>query len=250
MIVIFDVDGVLIDVSRSYHYSIKDTVDFFSKKDHNIEDLLDIKLSFGINNDWDASLAGILYALSNKDLQTFKNIFKPYSTRLEDFYRFAKEYDIKLPDYKELVEYFENKYRQHRDKESLIIPHEILAAVREKSDVMGVITGRPFLDLDYTFKLFDLYKYFDLIITEDDIPQPHLRKPSSYPMKLFFKKFEYKNPTYYIGDTLADYLMVYNYNKEEGKNVEFILLENNHNSNLPSKIKVKDPQKLLEVIRW
>ncbi len=250
MIVIFDVDGVLIDVSKSYHYSIKDTVDFFSKKDNDLKDLLDIKLTFGINNDWDASLAGILYALSNKDLQTFKEIFKPYSTKFEDFYKFAKENSIKLPDYKELVEYFEEKYRQHRDKESLIIPHEILSAIREKSDVMGVITGRPFSDLDYTFKLFGLYKYFDLIITEDDIPQPHLRKPSSYPMKLFFKKFDYKNPTFYIGDTIADYLMVYNYNKEEGKNVEFILPENNHNSNVPSKVKIKDPQKLLEVIKW
>ncbi|WP_297889997.1 HAD hydrolase-like protein [Sulfurihydrogenibium sp.] len=249
MITIFDVDGVLIDVSKSYHYSIKDTVDYFSKKDNNLKDLLDIKLTFGINNDWDASLSGILYSLSGLDLKTFKEIFKPYSTRLEDFYRFAKDYNIKLPDYKELVEYFEDRYKTHRDKEQLIIPHHILSKVREKSDIMGVITGRPYPDLDYTFKMFDLYKYFDLIITEDDIPQPNLRKPSSYPLRLFFKKFNYKNPTFYIGDTIADYLMVYNYNKEEGKNVEFILFENTYNQNLPSKIKVNNPDKLIEVLK-
>ncbi|MGC9081448.1 HAD family hydrolase, partial [Sulfurihydrogenibium sp.] len=248
MINIFDVDGVLIDVSKSYHYSIKDTVDFFSKKDNNLKELLDVKLSFGINNDWDASLAGILYSLSGMDLNNFKEAFKPYSTKLENFYRFAKDYGINLPNYNELVEYFEDRYRIHRDKERLIIPHNILAKIREKSDVMGVITGRPFADLDYTFKLFDLYKYFDFIITEDDIPEPNLRKPSSYPLKMFFKKFDYKNPSFYIGDTIADYLMVYNYNKEEGKNIEFILFENSHNTNVPAKLKVKEPEKLLEVI--
>ncbi len=249
MINIFDVDGVLIDVSKSYHYSIKDTVDYFSKKENDLKQLLDIKLSFGINNDWDASIAGILFSLSGLDLQTFKKIFEPYSKKFEDFYKFSKEHNIKLPDYKELVEYFENRYKTHRDKEQLIIPHNTLLKIREKSDVMGVITGRPYEDLDYTFKLFDLYKYFDFIITEDDIPKPNLRKPSSYPLKIFFKKFDYKNPSFYIGDTIADYLMVYNYNKEEGKNVEFILLENNHNQNVPAKIKIKDPEKLLEVIK-
>jgi hypothetical protein len=76
LINIFDVDGVLIDVTKSYHYSIKDTVDYFSQKDNNLKDLLDIKLTFGINNDWDASLAGIIYAKSGLDLENFKKLFK------------------------------------------------------------------------------------------------------------------------------------------------------------------------------
>ena len=249
MISIFDVDGVLIDVTKSYHYSIKDTVDYFSKKENSLKDLLDIKLTFGINNDWDASLAGIVYAKSGLDLASFKNLFKPYSTKLEDFYKLAKELNINLPSYQELVEYFEERYKIHRDKEQLIIPHEILKEVREISDVMGVITGRPFQDLDYTFKMFNIYKYFDFIITEDDIPNPHLRKPSSYPLKTFFKKFEYKDPVFYVGDTVADLMMVYNYNKEERKNVEFILYQNQHNYNLPAKHKVEDQKELLNILK-
>jgi hypothetical protein len=248
LISIFDVDGVLIDVTKSYHYSIKDTVDYFSQKDNNLKDLLDIKLTFGINNDWDASLAGIIYAKSGLDLENFKKLFKA-STKLEDFYKLAKELNINLPSYQELVEYFEDRYKVHRDKEQLIIPHEALKQIRELSDVVGVITGRPFQDLDYTFKLFDIYKYFDFIITEDDIPSPHLRKPSSYPLKTFFKKFDYKEPVFYIGDTIADLMMVYNYNREEGKNVEFILYQNNHNYNLPAKYKIKQPQELLNIIK-
>jgi hypothetical protein len=248
LISIFDVDGVLIDVTKSYHYSIKDTVDYFSQKDNNLKDLLDIKLTFGINNDWDASLAGIIYAKSGLDLENFKKLFKA-STKLEDFYKLAKELNINLPSYQELVEYFEDRYKVHRDKEQLIIPHEALKQIRELSDVVGVITGRPFQDLDYTFKLFNIYKYFDFIITEDDISSPHLRKPSSYPLKTFFKKFDYKEPVFYIGDTIADLMMVYNYNREEGKNVEFILYQNNHNYNLPAKYKIKQPQELLNIIK-
>ncbi|MCX7761089.1 MAG: HAD hydrolase-like protein [Hydrogenothermaceae bacterium] len=249
MITIFDVDGVLIDVTKSYHYAIKDTVEFFSNRKANLEELLDIKLSFGINNDWDASVAGIIYIKSGKNIKEFKEIFSPYSRSVEDFYKLAKQLNIKLPAYKKLVEYFEERYREHRNKEQLIIPHDVLSKIREKSSVMGVITGRPFSDLDYTFKLFDIYKYFDTIITEDDIPSPNLRKPSSYPLKLFFSKHYYKNPSYYIGDTIADYLMVYNFIKEENKQVEFILMANKHNKDIPAKIKITDPYQLLEVLR-
>lgn len=249
MITIFDVDGVLIDVTKSYHFSIKDTVEYFTKEKTDIEELLDIKLTFGINNDWDASIAGILYVKSGLNLDIFKNVFKRYSHSLESFYTFAKENSIDLPTYNELVEYFENRYKDHRDKERLIIPHSVIENIRERSEVMGVITGRPFDDLDYTFKLFDLYKYFDTIITEDDIPSAQQRKPSSWPLRMFFSKHGYKQPSYYIGDTIADYLMVYNFIKEENKYVEFILFLNKHNQNIPAKVKVDRPEKLLGVIR-
>jgi len=249
MIVIFDVDGVLIDVTKSYHYSIKDTVEHFSGKISDLKELIDIKLSFAINNDWDASVAGILYKKSGKNLEEFKDIFKDYSKNIEDMYKFAKNYNINLPDYKEVIDYFESKYHIYRDKEELIIPHNILQKVREKSEIMGVITGRPFTDLDYSFKLFDLYKYFDYIITEDDIPDTHLRKPSSYPLKLFFSKYSYKEPVYYIGDTKADKQMVDNFNKEEIKNIIFILYQNQHNKDIQNDLKVEKPEDILEVIK-
>ncbi len=248
MIVIFDVDGVLIDVSKSYHYSILDTVKHFSKKDVPKDELLDIKFSFNINNDWDASLAGILYALSGLDLESFKKEFKDYSQSLEDIYRFGEEKNISLPEYKELVEFFEDVYSQHRLEEELIFPHDVLERVQKKADVLGVITGRPFSDLDFSFKKFDLYKYFDYIITEDDIPSPDLRKPSSYPLKRFFERIDYDKPVFYIGDTKADLKMVENYNKEEGKDVQFILKETSHNKDIKTGIIIKNPEEICEVL--
>ena len=248
MILIFDVDGVLIDVSKSYHYSIKDTVDFFTGKDVPLEELRDIKFSFGINNDWDVSVAGILYAKSGLTLEDFKRAFSDYSNELKKFYEFGKRFDIELPDYNELVEYFEDRYRKHRLKEEMIFPHEALERLREKVDILGVITGRPFQDLDFSFKHFDLYKYFDLVITEDDIPKPELRKPSSYPLKLFFDKFEYTEPVFYIGDTEADMKMVENFNREEDKNIRFVLKRNKHNLDIETETVIEEPDELCDIL--
>ncbi len=249
MIVIFDVDGVLIDVSKSYHNSIKDTVDYFSDKDNRLEELLDIKFSFNINNDWDASLAGIIYANLNTDLENFKDMFTNFSQRLEDMYRFSEDLSLEVPNYEDLIEHFEDRYRYHRQKEEMIFPHDLLAEIRNKSVIMGVITGRPFEDLDYSFKQFDLYKYFDYIITEDDIPAPDLRKPSAYPLKKFFEKYKYIEPVYYIGDTKSDLLMVENFNSEENKDVQFILNETPHNSNIEAEIRISSPEEILEILK-
>ncbi len=247
MIIIFDVDGVLIDVTKSYHYSIYDTVKYFSSEKPR-EELLDIKFTFNINNDWDASVAGILYAESGLSLEEFKKVFSPYSRSIEDMYKFAKEHGIKLPQYKQLVEVFEDFYHKHREKEEMIFPRDVLERMRKKSDILGVITGRPFDDLDYTFKKFDLYRYFDYIITEDDIPKPDLRKPSSYPLELFFEKVDFDNPVFYIGDTKADQKMVENFNKKENKNVRFILYQNEHNKDMNADYKIKAPDEICEVL--
>ncbi len=248
MIVIFDVDGVLLDVSKSYHYSIKDTVEFFTGKETNLEELLDIKFTFNINNDWDASIAGILYTQSGLLLEDFKDEFRKFSSSLEDFYKFSIVYGVKLPEYENLVDYFENRYKVHREREELIFLKEVLKQVKEKTDYTGVITGRPFEDLDYSFKKFDLYKYFDHIITEDDIPEPHLRKPSSYPMKMFFEKIPYKEPVYYIGDTKADKLMVESFNEEENKNVKFILNQTPHNKDIEADMVLTKPEEIKEIL--
>ncbi|RMA97053.1 HAD family hydrolase [Hydrogenothermus marinus] len=248
MIVIFDVDGVLIDVSKSYHYSIKDTVEYFTGKEANLEELLDIKFRFNINNDWDASIAGILYVESGLLLEDFKDEFKKFSSSLEDFYKFSIVYGIKLPDYNKLVEYFENRYKIHREKEELIFPTQVLEKVKNIATRTGVITGRPFEDLDYSFKLFNLYKYFDKIITEDDIPETHLRKPSAYPLKLFFEEIEYKEPVFYIGDTNSDKQMVENFNLEENKNVNFVLRKNQHNLDINSNLKIEKPDEIFDIL--
>ncbi|RUM59200.1 MAG: histidinol-phosphatase [Persephonella sp.] len=229
MITIFDVDGVLFDASKSYHIAIWETVKHFTgKNDIEKKDLLDIKFKLGINNDWDVSIAGIIFVKTGLPLDKFIQIFKDFSKTKELMYQFAKNRNITLPRYEDLIKFFDDVYILLRENEEMIISKSILEEIRKITDVMGVITGRPFELLDFSFKKFNLYHLFDHIITDDDTPLSNQKKPSSYPLKLFFKKFEYREPVVYIGDTLADKNMVYNFNREENKNVNFVLFDNSH----------------------
>lgn len=47
-------------------------------------------------------------------------------------YRFGDESGIDLPEYKNLVEFFEDVYRIHRKKETLIFPHDVLDRMSKK----------------------------------------------------------------------------------------------------------------------
>ena len=51
-IAIFDVDGVIIDVSQTYHIAIKKTVEFFLKKEVPLSVIKSFKQYLGINNDY------------------------------------------------------------------------------------------------------------------------------------------------------------------------------------------------------
>jgi len=53
---IFDVDGVIIDVSHSYHYAIKNTAEKFLGRGLDIDLVREIKFKRGINNDYLATL--------------------------------------------------------------------------------------------------------------------------------------------------------------------------------------------------
>jgi len=50
--VIFDVDGVILDVRESYHYAIKHTAERFLGMEVAVEEVRHIKYSMGINNDY------------------------------------------------------------------------------------------------------------------------------------------------------------------------------------------------------
>ncbi len=82
--VIFDIDGVLIDVRRSFHDTIKSTVTYYLKEFLDIpvkrqaiseEDIQSFKLLGGFNDDWDLT-AGMLYyfvSLIPKSTISFKD---------------------------------------------------------------------------------------------------------------------------------------------------------------------------------
>ena len=49
---IFDMDGVLVDVSNSYRTAVKLTYEHYAKKELNYETIAEAKALGGLNNDW------------------------------------------------------------------------------------------------------------------------------------------------------------------------------------------------------
>ena len=58
--ILFDMDGVLVDVSESYRKAIQETVKFFTGKSALLAEIQALKEKGGFNNDWDLTEAILL----------------------------------------------------------------------------------------------------------------------------------------------------------------------------------------------
>lgn len=215
--VIFDVDGVIVDVSNSYHYAIKETVKYFTGKELPITFIREFKFRRGINNDWDVSVELI------------------------------KHLGFQPPRYDELVEYFENVYDTLKDKEELILKPEFFRELKKAGIPLGVVTGRPKRDLSYLFDRFGLWEFFNCIVDDDDIGDVNLRKPHPFPLHLCVECLGTEEGMY-IGDNNADYEMVKFYRKIYGKPVTFVHFKKVFKENLPADFATDDENILKEYI--
>jgi HAD superfamily phosphatase len=252
MLVCFDVDGVLVDVSQSYHQALVDTVssllpNLSSRIER--EALLRLKCLLNLNNDWDAALAGILFYLSGRPFEDFVRALSEGPPDFRKFYRWAERERIELPPYAFLVEIFEDFYRRRRSREKLNISLSGLAEIRSMARVLAVITGRTKEDLDYTFEKYSLYQFFDFILTEDDLPSVECRKPSPYALQQLFLKSGPCFPACYVGDTLSDSQMVSNFNRQENQRVHFILFRNALNAEVQADFYVSDENGLRQILK-
>lgn len=164
---LFDMDGVLVDVSRSYRLAVKKTVEFFLEdKKISFEQIQSFKEKSGNNNDWDCT----------KNILENNGVIK---TRDE----IRKKFDSI---------YFDGVI----DNEILIVDKTQLENL-SKNYKLGLITGRPRKDADYTINKFGLDKFFKLILTMDD------ESDKTKGMQESMKKFNSKRAVY-IGDTVDD----------------------------------------------
>lgn len=170
---IFDMDGVLVDVSQSYREVIRQTAGYFLKRNVSISEVNQIKNRVGINNDWDAT-----YALIDKP---------------------AISYDV-------VKSYFQKLYLG-RDKktglinnEKLLISKQNLQLLKKKYKKLGIATGRPKKEAEYVIKKNRLEKIFDCIIALEDVVNS---KPFPDSLLAVIEKLDLKK-TVYIGDSPSD----------------------------------------------
>ena len=275
-LIVFDMDGVIVDVSESYRNAVRQTARLFFKDADSWEslpeplfshtDLSRVKQSGGLNNDWDLTflIINLLFTLVKRsseypdsnpwttykktlrncdvaNLAQFLNFEKnPVSTLLEKKGRISNDFiaglytgdvgsgNIIKQIFQEIYlgkELFESTYgiqskvyheKGFINRETLLIDKSILESL-SRSNILAIATGRPQIEADYPLELFDLKKFFSLILTLDDCLKEEqklfeqtqkkvsLSKPNPYMLDAI--EAAHKNKAtkyYYIGDMPDD----------------------------------------------
>ena len=165
---IFDMDGVIVDVSKSYRETIRQTASYFLKRNVLMSEVDEIKNKIGMNNDWDAT-----YSLINNPTVIYESV-KNY---------FQKIYLGSLID-----------------NEKLLISNQKLQQLKSKYKKIGIATGRPKNEAQYAVKKNGLEEIFNCIIALEDVANS---KPSPDCLLAVMKKLDLKQ-TVYIGDSVSD----------------------------------------------
>jgi len=174
-LIVFDMDGVIVDTRNSYRIAIQSTFEFFAGKNLTSEEIQTAKNIGGLNNDWDLTE----YLLKQAG-------FSP------------KKDDI-IEKFQEI--YWGNEGTGVIFNEALLISAESVKKLAESFD-LAVFTGRPKLEADFVLKRWGLENYFYPVITMDDLSADK-QKPSPDGL---LQIINIVNPleTYYLGDTHDD----------------------------------------------
>jgi len=172
---IFDMDGVLVDTSNSYRKTIKQTYEHFSGKNISFEQIQDAKNLGGLNNDWDLTE----YLL----LQQGINIEK-------------KDIILKFQEF-----YWGDNGNGNILNENLLISRDILKKLSQEYD-LAIFTGRPKLEADFVLNRWNIKDCFSPVITMEDVPEG-MHKPDPYGIKLILDLIK-PTKACYFGDTPDD----------------------------------------------
>jgi HAD superfamily phosphatase len=173
--ILFDMDGVLVDVSGSYRLAVKKTVEFFIHQKITLSQIQEYKNRGGFNNDWDLT----------------QEILKECGV--------SKKRDV-------LMEVFQNNYLGDNfdgliKNEKWMLKENILEKISEKFK-LGIVTGRPHKEAFYAMERFAMKSYFPVLIAMEDVPV-HRAKPDPLGILMALKKLEIKE-AFYVGDTVDD----------------------------------------------
>lgn len=173
--ILFDMDGVLVDVSASYRLVIKKTAEYFLGKEISLSEIQQYKNRGGYNNDWDITETIILSR--GKKIEK-EEIIKRFQT-----YYLGNDFDGLIKNEKWLPD------------------HDVLSGLK-KNYKLGIVTGRPRSEAEYVLRRFNSGNFFDVLITMEDIPEGK-EKPDPCGIKIAMEKFGVKRAVY-LGDTVDD----------------------------------------------
>ena len=167
-LLIFDIDGVLVDVSKSYRAAIKETAEYFTGTGISFEEIQDCKNRGGLNNDWDLTEA--IIKCKGKSI-----------------------------DKKKIIKKFQNYYNNLIKNEKWLLDKRILKSL-SKGYILAILTGRPRKEAYSVLKRNKIANCFSTIIAMEDITK---QKP--FPDGILKILNQYSNSeAYYFGDTIDD----------------------------------------------
>jgi len=148
-IIVFDVDGVLVDVRGSFHKTVLETVRFFTGQRVTRKEFQRWKSQPGFNDDWKLSTAWVQSLGGSQGYDEVKN-------------KFVELY------------WGKNGRRGNVMGEKWLLPRASLARLAARAE-LALFTGRVRQETDYTLERCRVRKYFRHIVTVEDVtrPKPH-----------------------------------------------------------------------------
>jgi len=174
-VIIFDVDGVLVDVRGSFHRTVIETVRFFTGKRVTRAELHRWKNQSGFNDDWKLSTAWV-HSLGGK---------APYEEVKRKFVEI----------------YWGEDGKGNVSREKWLLPRASLRRLARRAE-LALFTGRVRKETDYTLDRLRVREFFRDIVTAEDVKR---LKPDPEGL---LKILSGRQPSraLYIGDNIDDAL--------------------------------------------
>jgi HAD superfamily hydrolase (TIGR01548 family) len=172
-VIVFDVDGVLVEVTASYRETVRATVRHFTGDDVSNDVIQEYKNAGGWNNDWDLT------------------------------HKFVLDRGNQV-DYKTVVDRF-NHFFLGENGDGLIncekwIPHADFLETLSKQASLAIFTGRLRYELEPTLNRFARHIPFQPAITADDVEN---QKPAPDGLHIIQRVYPGRR-LWYLGDTVDD----------------------------------------------
>lgn len=174
--IVFDMDGVLIDASKSYRVAVQKTFERFAQKKVSAEEISATKKLGGLNNDW--------------DLTEF--LLKKYGFNIEK---------------DTIIEVFQGFYKELASIEEPLIDKHLLDRLSRDYN-LSIFTGRVREEAQYTLYKNGFKNYFYPVITMQDVGLDR-QKPDTFGLEILKEKI-ITDKIYYLGDTVDDMICAEN----------------------------------------
>lgn len=171
--VLFDMDGVLVDVSQSYRQAIKLTAEHFLNMPVSKSDISDFKNRGGFNNDWELTEALIR--------------------------SHGKTIDKKIIIHKFQEFYLNTNFNGLITKETWLLDKNVISKLLT-SYKFGIITGRPREEAEFVLTRFEMKNNFEIVVAMEDTPKG---KPDPAGIIMALNHLNVKEAIY-LGDTVDD----------------------------------------------